>query len=169
MQIFARSGLIKARLAGARIAQGDVMIFLDAHCECALGWLQPLLGRIEESPNAVVVPLIDVISSRTFEYEADGYGFDVISHYLPDSSASNRQLTFFYSFRLAVSRGMVTLIGMMSPNESVNDRKRSAKTKLKFVRRCRRQWPEDFSRSREIISGRLAVTTSRWTAGVERT
>lgn len=55
------------------------MVFLDAHCECAHGWLQPLLGRIQESPKSVVVPLIDVISSRTFEYPTDGYGFDVIS------------------------------------------------------------------------------------------
>lgn len=71
--------MIQARLAGARIAQGDVMIFLDAHCECTHGWLQPLLGRIQDSPHSVVVPLIDVISSKTFEYQTDGYGFDVIS------------------------------------------------------------------------------------------
>lgn len=56
------------------------MVFLDAHCECAHGWLQPLLNRVHESPKSVVVPLIDVISSKTFEYETDGYGFDVISH-----------------------------------------------------------------------------------------
>lgn len=76
---FHRSGLIKARLAGAKVAQGDVLVFLDAHCECAHGWLQPLLARVQESREAVVVPLIDVISSKTFEYQTDGYGFDVIS------------------------------------------------------------------------------------------
>lgn len=56
------------------------MVFLDAHCECTHGWLQPLLNRVQESPKSVVVPLIDVISSKTFEYETDGYGFDVISY-----------------------------------------------------------------------------------------
>lgn len=76
---FHRSGLIKARLAGAKAAQGDVMVFLDAHCECSHGWLQPLLARIQESREAVVVPLIDVISAKTFEYQTDGYGFDVTS------------------------------------------------------------------------------------------
>ncbi|TMW42320.1 hypothetical protein DOY81_012599, partial [Sarcophaga bullata] len=33
-----RLGLIRARLAGARVATGDVLIFLDAHCE-AQYWL----------------------------------------------------------------------------------------------------------------------------------
>lgn len=73
-----RSGLIRARLAGARLAKGDVLVFLDAHCECVHGWLQPLLSRIQESRKSVVVPLIDVMSPETFKYEHDGYGFDVI-------------------------------------------------------------------------------------------
>ena len=59
------------------------MVFLDAHCECSHGWLQPLLARIENSRKAVVVPLIDVISPKTFEYQTEGYSFDVIStHFL---------------------------------------------------------------------------------------
>lgn len=68
-----RLGLIRARLAGARMARGDVLVFLDAHCEANIGWIEPLLSRIQESHNSVLVPIIDVIDSKDFHYSINGY------------------------------------------------------------------------------------------------
>ncbi|KAI7794187.1 polypeptide N-acetylgalactosaminyltransferase 6 [Triplophysa rosa] len=63
-----RKGLITARLLGASKAQGETLTFLDAHCECFHGWLEPLLARIVEEPTAVVSPEITTIDLNTFQF-----------------------------------------------------------------------------------------------------
>ncbi|KAK6012226.1 hypothetical protein OSTOST_22629, partial [Ostertagia ostertagi] len=61
-------GLIRAKVFGARKARGEVLVFLDSHCEVNQEWLQPLLERIKEKPERVVCPIIDIIDLDTMKY-----------------------------------------------------------------------------------------------------
>ena len=65
-----REGLIRARAFGADHSTGDVVIFLDSHCETNVGWLPPLLARIQADYRNVVCPTIEVIDHLTFSYRA---------------------------------------------------------------------------------------------------
>jgi len=75
-----RVGLIRARLLGATHAAGPVLTYLDSHCECAEGWLEPLLDRIARDPSNVVCPVIDIINDETLAFQKSSYlavgGFD---------------------------------------------------------------------------------------------
>ncbi|XP_045709577.1 polypeptide N-acetylgalactosaminyltransferase 5 isoform X1 [Phyllostomus hastatus] len=63
-----RHGLIRARLAGAQNATGDVLTFLDSHVECNIGWLEPLLERVYLSRKKVACPVIEVINDKDMSY-----------------------------------------------------------------------------------------------------
>ncbi|KAF0992565.1 hypothetical protein HZS_757 [Henneguya salminicola] len=61
-----RIGLTVARLEGAKKATGDVLIFLDSHCEAFDGWLEPLLSDIKDNPTYAITPVIEIIDLEDF-------------------------------------------------------------------------------------------------------
>lgn len=63
-----RGGLIRTRSRGAQEAIGEVIVFLDAHCEVNKNWLPPLLAPIYRDRTTMTVPIIDGIDFKTFEY-----------------------------------------------------------------------------------------------------
>ncbi|KAI5625174.1 polypeptide N-acetylgalactosaminyltransferase-like 6, partial [Silurus asotus] len=65
-----REGLIRTRLLGASVAKGEVLTFLDSHCEANINWLPPLLDQIAQNSKTIVCPMIDVIDHNHFGYEA---------------------------------------------------------------------------------------------------
>ncbi|GMS78647.1 hypothetical protein PENTCL1PPCAC_822, partial [Pristionchus entomophagus] len=95
-----RHGLIRAKLAGARVATGEIVVFLDSHCEANHGWLEPLVARIAEKPSAVVCPVIDYITDHNFYYSGNPHaeavgGFSWALHFtwepLPESERRRRK------------------------------------------------------------------------------
>jgi polypeptide N-acetylgalactosaminyltransferase len=64
-----RVGLIRGRMIGVQHSKAPVVTFLDSHCECSKGWLEPMLDRIHLDPTIVVSPVIDIIDKNTFDYK----------------------------------------------------------------------------------------------------
>lgn len=96
-----REGLIRARLLGARHSKSQVLTYLDSHCECTEGWLEPLLDRIARDPTTVVCPVIDSIDDNTLQYfystakgvNVGGFSWDLLFnwHAVPKREISRRK------------------------------------------------------------------------------
>ena len=63
-----RQGLVRTRMSGAKVATGDVLIFMDGHIEVETQWLEPLLRALQENPRALFTPVIEVINADTLEW-----------------------------------------------------------------------------------------------------
>ncbi|XP_046388903.1 polypeptide N-acetylgalactosaminyltransferase 16-like [Ischnura elegans] len=91
-------GVAQSRVRGAQEAEGEVLIFMDSHCEVNVGWMEPLVELVTAVPKALVSPALDRIDKDDFEYEATSTyfkgGFDWALHFkwIPLTSREKRQL-----------------------------------------------------------------------------
>lgn len=69
-----REGLIRTRLAGAREAKGEILIFFDSHIEVNTNWLPPLIEPIALNYKTSVCPFIDIVKWENFAYIAQDEG-----------------------------------------------------------------------------------------------
>lgn len=69
-----RSGLMWARLASARAASGDVLVFMDCHTEANVNWLPPLIEPIAKNYKTCTCPYVDVISAANYQYTGIEHG-----------------------------------------------------------------------------------------------
>lgn len=88
-----RLGLMKARMAAADMAIGEVLLFLDSHIEPANGYIEPLLSFLLEDDKHVVVPHIVGISAQDFKEKKSGISFLGFSWILQQSSITISQRT----------------------------------------------------------------------------
>ncbi|XP_076018106.1 polypeptide N-acetylgalactosaminyltransferase 5 [Genypterus blacodes] len=108
-----RQGLIRARLAGAAAAKGEVLTFLDSHIECNVGWLEPLLERVYLDRKKVPCPVIDVISDKDLSYaQVDSFQRGVFKwplefgwRPLPEDYIKKNNITASDPFRCPVMAG----------------------------------------------------------------
>ena len=64
-----REGLVRSRLRGFAASTAPIVVFLDAHVECTIGWIEPLISRVASNPRVIAAPVIDVIHPSSFEYK----------------------------------------------------------------------------------------------------
>lgn len=50
-----RLGVGGCRSLGAAKAEGDVLVFVDSHCECQKGWLEPLLQKVAQDRYLCII------------------------------------------------------------------------------------------------------------------
>lgn len=98
-----REGLIRARLIGLTHVTAPVVIYLDSHCECTEGWLEPLLDRINRNSTTVVVPIIDEIDPKTFAFRSTvsndfvgGFDWDLTFNWFSVSERERRRHVSIY-------------------------------------------------------------------------
>jgi len=112
-----RVGLIQAKVLGVENATGDVLAFMDSHCEVVDGWLEPLLDRIMRNPRAVALPVVDPIDYDTFEHKEAIVEMGVSSWWMhfywmpPPQTKMNKHMKLTTPFKSPIMAGGIFAMG----------------------------------------------------------
>jgi len=106
-------------LAGAARAKGDVLTFLDAHCECTHGWLEPLLYEIHHDRSVclsllmLLWVLVILVGRNISAMQVDKHLQCTLISYLPDRNVflNCPQLIFWTSRNNEEKRFLLCFIG----------------------------------------------------------
>lgn len=74
---------MRAILALIILLHKQALIFLDAHVEVGVGWLEPLLSHLQHHPQDAAVPILDAIDPNTFSFSKSplmigSFGWDLL-------------------------------------------------------------------------------------------
>lgn len=70
----ARRGLIQSKIIGGSAAEGDMIMFLDAHVKPERDWWKPILKHINTNYKRVVVPVITVLDGDAWKPKGNAAG-----------------------------------------------------------------------------------------------
>lgn len=113
-----REGLIRSRIIGTKAAKGEVLVFLDSHCECEPGWLEPLLFRVKANPKRLASPVINNINLYSYEIEpvstylrgGFNWNLDFFWEWIPARDRARRIRDPTYSFKTpAIAGGLFAI------------------------------------------------------------
>jgi len=67
-------GLIVTKMEAAARAKGSILMFTEPHTVAHQYWLEPLIDRLAEEPNALVMPTIDAVNGDMTNYHQMQFG-----------------------------------------------------------------------------------------------
>lgn len=59
---------MKCRNLGVKLSSGEIIVFLDSHCEVTNFWLEPLIKEILINNNTIAVPELGLIDNYSFQF-----------------------------------------------------------------------------------------------------
>jgi len=111
-----RLGAAEARNVGAQAADGDYLVFSDAHVELDAGWLDPLRSALDRPGVGAVAPAISSLANRQLKGFGHTWRGQLEWAWLPRATDQPYAVPFIPAGFLAIRRDTFQRIGGFDPN-----------------------------------------------------